>query len=427
MDFIANQSSQIQEMLEVIGITDPTQLYRDIPNSLILPPPKVDDGLSEYEGLQWMRQLSKKNTFVDDDNYLGAGAYEHHIPAICDAIGSRSEFLTAYTPYQAEASQGMLQTIFEFQTAVCALTGMDVANASVYDGASACAEALLMALRLHRGKRKVILVSEPIHPHYRKVIDQYLENHDVTLKAFSSKEDLDDQVAALLVSYPNFHGVIEDFQPLFEEARKKGILNVVLANPLIYGLFPSAKALGGDIAVGDLQPFGLPMRFGGPFVGYMATRRELVRQLPGRIVGRTEDDSGRTGYVLTMQAREQHIRREKATSNICTNQAHAALLSLIAILWYGKEGVKELALANYRRAAYLKEGLSKIPGVKVLGDNHLNEFVVRFNRDVVEHFRKNHIQPGVPLENHSLLVAVTETKSKEQLDRYLKVAAEAMR
>lgn len=442
MDFVSNQLPQIKEMLAAIGIRDIDELFQVIPEELRLPRPTQDDGLSEYEGMRWMEKLAAKNIYPSFENYLGAGAYEHHVPALVGAVCSKSEFLTSYTPYQAEASQGMLQVIFEFQSAICALTGMDAANASVYDGAAACAEAALMSLRVQKGRSKV-LVAESVHPHYRGVIQQYLASHtnELTLIPFLKdgrldlgqlEKQLDEQTAAILVQYPNFLGIIDDLERVSQLAKQKGVLLIICANPLIYGLFKSAAEIGADVAVGDCQPFGLPLQFGGPYVGYMACRQELIRQMPGRIVGQTVDTHERRGFVLTLQAREQHIRREKATSNICTNQALAVLASLVAMLWYGKEGIKELALTNYQRAAYLKAQLLKVPGIKSLGDAPtFNEFVVCFDKPIEQvqaHFRQHGIEPGLALEHYfpqlksCLLVAVTETKSQEQLDRYIEVA-----
>lgn len=434
MDFISNQSPQIKAMLAEMGIKSIDELFQAIPAKIKKPRLTIDDGLSEYEGLRHMEALAAKNTFISFDNYLGAGSYEHHVPALVGAICSKSEFLTSYTPYQAEASQGMLQAIFEFQSAICALTGMDVANASVYDGAAACAEAILMALRYQKPKNKIV-IAKSLHPHYRGVIEQYLMGQQVEIKEIGFKKDgslddveIDDQTAAVLLGYPNFFGVIDDIKKVSSKAKEVDALTIVCANPLIYGLFASAAELGADIAVGDCQPFGLSMHFGGPYAGYMACKQELVRQLPGRIVGETVDTEGKRGFVLTLQAREQHIRREKATSNICTNQALAALASLVAILWYGKEGVKELALTNYQRAQYLKSQLQE-KGVEVVTTGTtFNEFVIRLPG--AHHlFRKEKIEPGLDLGRYfpefkdCLVVAVTETKTQEQLDRYVKTVS----
>lgn len=442
MDFIANKDPQIQEMLKVVGVNSIDELFAAIPKKLRLAAPETDDGLSEYEGLRLMENLAAKNTYATFDNYLGAGAYEHHVPALVNAICSKSQFLTSYTPYQAETSQGMLQAIFEYQSAICALTGLDVSNASLYDGASACAEAILMSLRLHKDRNKVI-IAESLHPHYREVVKQYLSSHHTTIELIPFHSDgrldfqkfqelIDDQTASVLLSYPNFFGVIDDIKIVSAYAKSKGALTIVCANPLVYGLYASAKEIGADIAVGDGQSLGLPLQYGGPYVGYMACREEFVRQLPGRLVGETIDTKGRRGYVLALQTREQHIRREKATSNICTNQALAALAALIGLLWYGKNGLPKLALTNYQRAAYLKDHLEKIPGIQKMGDApFFNEFAYKFPvpiEKVQQVFRAQGIEPGVnlgkyfPQMNHFLLTAVTETKSQEQLDHYINIA-----
>jgi len=442
MDFISNQEIQNKEMLKVIGVSDVQELFVDIPEILKLKKPSIDDGMSEYEGIRLMQSLAKKNSYSEFDNYLGAGAYEHHVPAIISSICSKAEFLTAYTPYQPEASQGMLQIIFEFQSAICALTGMDVSNASLYDGASGCAEALLMSLRINKDRNKV-LIADNLHPNYKAVIEQYLCNHKTKIEWIPSLADgsldinkieelADDQTAALLVQYPNFFGGIDDILPLNQKLKSLSVLTIVSANPMVYGLYKNADELQADIAVGDCQPFGLSLQFGGPYVGYIACKQELLRQLPGRIVGETVDTNGKRGFVLTLQAREQHIRREKATSSICTNQALAALATLIGIVWYGKNGVREIALTNYKRASYLKTNLNKIPGIKSVSQQHFfNEFVVKFDcpiEKVLKIFRENNIEPGLylkpyfPAFNQHLLVAVTETKSLSDLNRYLAIA-----
>lgn len=426
MDFVANQQKQIEKMLKAIGVSCVEDLFQSIPSHLQLKSPQEDDGMSEHEGIKLMESLGKKNTFNKFDFYLGGGAYEHHIPAIVQSICTKSEFLTSYTPYQAEASQGILQVLFEFQSAICALTGLDAANASLYDGASACAEALLMALRINT-ERKNVCILPGIHPHYTDVIKQYLG------KSFTITTDIPDKdCAAVLVQSPNFFGTIEDVKKIAGQARQVGAFCILCANPLSFGLLPSAKEFDVDIAVGDCQSLGLPLSFGGPYAGYLACRQEHIRQMPGRIVGETKDIEGKRGFVLTLQAREQHIRREKATSNICTSQTLAALASLITILWYGPKGLKKLALTNYQRAAYLRNELLKIPAIKPLNElPHFNEFALNFSlpsQQVKEHFRKHFIEPGLSLGNYhkelegNFLIAVTETKSKKQLDHYVEVA-----
>ena len=407
MDFIANQQEQIGEMLHDLGLKSISELWRNIPQKLILPPPAIDDGLSEMEGFEAIRKLADKNKILEYDSYLGGGAYEHYVPALVSAITSKSEFLTSYTPYQAECSQGMLQVIFEFQTAIARLTDLDIANASMYDGASACAEALRMGQ--HATGRKKVLVLPTLNPRYRTVIDLYLKDDVV------ESDHLIDDAAAILLPYPNFFGEVVDYASLIAEAKKKGIVTVMQVNPLALALYKTPGELGADIAAGDGQPLGLPLNFGGPYVGFIACRKELLRSLPGRIAGLTKDKQGREGFVLTLQAREQHIRREKATSNICTNQALQSLAMLITLLWYGKEGLKQLALTNFQRASYLKKNLES----HSLSQGPIfNEFVIKCTKSQLEKFYKNKILPGIPLSENRLLVAVTETKSKDQLDKY---------
>jgi glycine dehydrogenase subunit 1 len=442
MDFISNREEQLQAMLSTLGVERVDQLFAAIPAELKMAPPSKDDGLSEYEGMRLLEALAEKNSFSTLDNYLGAGAYEHHVPALVGAICSKSEFLTAYTPYQAEASQGTLQATFEFQSAICALTGLEVANASLYDGASACAEALLMALRINPERRR-LLVGKSLHPHYRAVVEQYLGTHIAQIEEIPYKPDgtvnrelleamIDDQTAALLLQSPNFFGVVEELGEIFQRCRSHGAISILCANPLAYGLFRSAGEQGADVAVGDCQPFGIALQYGGPYAGYLACREPFMRQMPGRLVGETVDADGKRGFVLTLQAREQNIRREKATSNICTNQALAALASLVAMLWYGKQGVKKLALTNYQRAAYLKEKLEQVKGFSSFTSaTCFNEFVVKVSEPMAQlqqRFLAAGIVSGLDLGRYfpelrqHLLVTVTETKSLEQLDRYRALA-----
>lgn len=441
MDFISNKELQVKEMLAAIGVENFDDLLQGVPEALRLPAPVTDDGLSEFEGLQHMRELASRNELDHWDHYLGAGAYEHHIPALVAPICQKGEFLTCYTPYQAEASQGMLQVIFEFQSAICAITGMDVANASLYDGASACAEGVLMALRARRNKKGVYIAGS-LHPHYRKVVEQYLEGTGAQLRTLDFDADgalqlpegaLEEDTAAVLIQSPNFFGRMEEVDKVVAKAKEVKALVVMSANPVSYGIYRSAADWGVDIAVGDTQPFGLPLAFGGPYCGYIACTSKLTRQMPGRIAGETVDLEGKRGFVLTLQAREQHIRRDKATSNICSNQALAALASLVTMLWYGKEGVKNWAQTNFQRASYLREALSSLPGVeKVTQGPIFNEFLVQWKQPVYAAFRKERIEPGLdvsryfPSIKNGTLVAVTETKSKEQLDRYIAVAKEVM-
>lgn len=442
MDFVANRAAQINKMLAVIGVSSIEELFTAIPPALLCEAPSVDDGISEQEGLAHMELVAAKNSYTAFDSFLGAGAYDHYVPAVVGAICSKSEFLTSYTPYQAEASQGLLQALFEFQSTVCELTGLDAANGSAYDGASACAEALLMAVRA-RPSRSSVAVAGSLHPHYRSVIEQYLSGLGISLRVIGVHSDgtldwtdfarqVDGDVAAVLLAYPNFFGVIDDIKSAIALAHSAGALAAVVATPLVYGLFASAGELGADIAVGDCQPLGASLQFGGPYAGYLACRTPLIRQMPGRIVGQTVDTKGLRSYVLTLQAREQHIRREKATSNICTNQALVALASLVTMLWYGKEGLKQLALTNFQRTAFLRAALAELPGVVITsGRNHFNEFVVKFpypEEHIEKHFRSHGIIPGLALKHYfpkmqgSWLIAVTEKKSLEQLKKFYHTA-----
>lgn len=442
MDFVSNAETQIRDMLKTIGIQSIDELFQAIPLELRVAKPKHDDGLSELEGVRLIESIAAKNSYPRFENYLGAGAYEHHVPAIISSLCSKGEFLSSYTPYQAEASQGMLQAIFEFQSAVCALTGLDVSNASLYDGASACAEAALMALRCHP-ERKRVVVAASLNPFYQKVIHQYVnkQEYEIVTVPYADNGHIDlpkltkalkGKPACVILGYPNFFGIIEEWHTVIPLIKAAGTFTILSANPLVYGVYASAAELGAEIAVGDLQPFGMPLNFGGPYVGYIACKQEYVRQLPGRIVGETVDVEGRPGFVLTLQAREQHIRREKATSNICTNVALAALATLIGMAWYGKEGVAKLALTNYQRAAYLREALAKLPQVKIYGMGpFFNEFAVSFGcpaKKALKQFRKHQIEPGVllsecyPKFKNTFLVCVTEMKTKQQLDRYVEVA-----
>lgn len=415
MDFAANKKEQIDKQLKVIGLSF-EELIQAIPLSLQKKAPEEDDGLSEMEGYEKIKSLGQLNSFNEYKNYLGGGAYEHYIPAIVQAITSKSGFLTSYTPYQGEASQGYLQAIFEYQTAMANLTDMEVANASAYDGASALAEAVIMAIRINPDKKKVIF-SDKINPLYMGVVDQYLAAVPyVKIVTDQVEKEIDQDTAAIVFQSPNYLGIIEDLENI--KNIKGDALFILSANPMSFGLYKTPGELGVDIAVGDTQPFGIPLQFGGPYAGYIATKKSYVRQLPGRIVGETVDTEGRRGFVLALQTREQHIRRDKATSNICTNQALMALSTLVTLLWYGKEGIKELALTNFRRAMYLKTELEKL-GFKTFSKPIFNEFWVGIsNRDA---FRKEKIEPGIPF-NNGLIVTVTETKTKEDLDHYLKVA-----
>ncbi|MBI4044216.1 MAG: aminomethyl-transferring glycine dehydrogenase subunit GcvPA [Candidatus Diapherotrites archaeon] len=424
-------------MLKAIGAQKTSDLFKGIPKKILLTRDLgIPSGLSELETRSHLFALSKKNANVSDyDFFIGGGVYDHFIPAAVWALVSRGEFLTAYTPYQPEVSQGMLQSIFEWQTSICELTGMDVSNASNYDGAEACAQAVLMGKNISR--RKKILVSSALNPEYMAVAKTYanangLEFVEVATEGgVTSLADLakkiDDATAGVVVQSPNFFGCIEDLAGLGKAVHgKKAVFIVAVSEALSLGLLKSPGYLGADIVVGDAQSFGIPMSFGGPHAGFIATRNEFVRHLPGRIVGVTNDASGNRGFIMTLQAREQHIRREKANSSICTNQALCALAATIHLSLLGKKGVMGLALQNHERASWLYEKLSEISGVELpFRAPFFNEFVVKIKnlRAVQEKLLEKKIVFGFALEKKfpalkdHCLVAMTEMNSDEQAER----------
>ena len=426
-----------REMLEVLGITDVKELFTDIPEGVRFQGElAIPEALAEPELIKHMGHLAAKNAHAADFvSFLGAGTYDHYIPSVVNHVISRSEFYTAYTPYQPEISQGELQAMFEFQTMICELTGMDVANSSMYDGATALAEAAALAVG-KTGRTKVI-VSRAVHPEARDVLRanakglgyqveeiEYV-NGVTDLAALSAA--VDEETAAVLVQYPNFFGGLEDLASIEAAAHGQKAMFVVSANPLALGVLKPPGAYGADIVVGDAQPFGIPMAFGGPHCGYFAVRKELMRQIPGRIVGQTQDDQGRRGFVLTLQAREQHIRREKATSNICSNQALNALAAAVAMTALGKKGVQEMARLNIQKTQYAKRRIQELAGCSVVGEAAVfNEFVVKVpgtvagvNRalladDIIGGLDLGRFYPE--LAGHMLL-AVTEMRTKEEIDR----------
>ena len=425
-----------REMLDVIGAEGFDDLFSSIPEGLRyggeLP---VEEALSEPELIRHLDELAARNGPASGMlSFLGAGCYPHFVPTHVDALIQRQEFMTAYTPYQAEISQGTLQAIFEFQTLVSMLTGMEVCNASMYDGASAVAEAVLMARRLmRRGGR--VLWSEGLHPAYREVAQTYARHLDVEFELLgldpsgrTSIPALDDDVIAVIVQQPNFFGVVEDLRAAgaaVAEASAKFI--VAVTEPVAWALTVPAGEVGADIVAGELQSFGNGQNYGGPLVGFMATRMEYVRNLPGRLAGQTVDAEGRRGFVLTLATREQHIRRAKATSNICTNTALCALATCIHMSSLGRNGIRELALQNLAKATYARARLAEVPGIEFPFDGpHFNEFVVRLPigaGDVVDRCAANGVVPGVPLgrfdaaREHELLVCVTEIHTRDDIDR----------
>lgn len=431
MSYVANTPAQRAEMLGTLGksMDDLFEVVRPElqPKSFELP-----QGRWEFEVRRVLENLAGKNR-CDLVNFLGGGLYDHFIPAAVDSILSRSEFYTAYTPYQPEASQGTLQAIYEFQSAICRLTAMETANASLYDGGTALCEAAMMALRV-TGRRKIIL-DEAVNPIYRKMLHSYTTNLSIEFREFPGRggrtdrermaEHLDEATAGVIVQNPNFFGCVDDFSDIAEMAHKVGALLIVSCYPISLGILKTPGEMGADIATAEGQCLGLPMSFGGPYLGIMATRRKLVRKMPGRVVARAKDREGREGFVLSLQAREQHVRRAKATSNICTNESLCALGALVYLTLLGKQGLVETAKLCASKAAYARECLLTIPGVSArLDAPTFNEFVLDLPHpaaDVTNHLIEHGFAAGFPLSRYysgmknSILIAVTEKRSREEI------------
>ncbi|KYC95085.1 aminomethyl-transferring glycine dehydrogenase subunit GcvPA [Heyndrickxia sporothermodurans] len=428
-----------QEMLETIGVPSVDDLFSDIPEKVRFKGLyNIKEAKSETALLKELSQMAAKNADVKQNvSFLGAGVYDHYIPTIVDHVISRSEFYTAYTPYQPEISQGELQAIFEFQTMICELTGMDVANSSMYDGGTALAEAAMLSCGQTR--RKKILISETVHPESREVLKTYAKGQFIEVVEIPHKNgvtdlqalqaELSEEVAAVVVQYPNFFGQIEPLKEIEPLAHQHKGLFIVSSNPLALGAITPPGKFGADIVVGDAQVFGIPQSFGGPHCGYFAVTTKLMRKVPGRLVGETVDENGKRGYVLTLQAREQHIRRDKATSNICSNQALNALAASVAMTALGKKGVKEMAVQNIQKAYYAKKAF-KQEGFKIEFEGpSFNEFVIRLNKPVKE-LNKHLLSKGIiggydlsrdyPLLENCMLVAVTELRTKDEIDQLIK-------
>lgn len=437
MRYIPNSPEERKEMLEAIGLKSAEELFDSIPQDLRLQRPlNTPAALSEIELLNLFEKMGRRNAGARRPSFLGGGAYSHYIPTIVDHILSRSEFFTAYTPYQPEISQGTLQTIFEFQTLVCQLTGMEVANASMYDGSTALAEAVLMAERVT--KRSKVISSGAVHPQYLEVVKTYVQHAgiDLELVGFDSQtgqsgslaDSVDDQTAALVVQSPNFFGCVEDLAALADAAHAKGALLVVaVTEAMSLGLLKSPGACGADIVVAEGQSFGVPLSFGGPYVGLFATREKYARQIPGRLVGEAYDKQGRRGFVLTLATREQHIRREKATSNICTNEGLIALAATVYMETMGRRGIQEAARQCLQKAAYAARGIGSLNGFSLpFSGPRFNEFVVRGPLDASELLsrlgKEKGIQGGISLWQffpdwpNDFLVCVTETNSRAEID-----------
>jgi glycine dehydrogenase subunit 1 len=420
-------------MLAVCGHDSLDGLYAHLPKEALLDRPlAIPPGLSEYEITSYFRAQGQRNA-TGYASFLGAGVYRHYRPVLCDVVVSRGEFLTSYTPYQAEIAQGTLTTIFEFQTMICQLTGMEVANASMYDGSTAVPEAAMMAARI-TGRRR-FLVARNVHPEYREVLNTYAQNSQLIVDGFaydretgaadlaSLESELDDHTACVIVQSPNFFGVIEDVQAAAEIAHKKGaLLVVVFSEAVSLGLLEPPRAA--DIVAGELQSFAISPSYGGPFAGIIATREKYIRQIPGRLVGETKDSQGRRAFCLTLSTREQHIRREKATSNICTNQALIALMATVFMSVYGKQGLRELAAQNLAKAHYLAGGVEQ----RFRGA-FFNEFVARPKgrapEEVNAALRRKQIIGGLPLSRYfpelagCVLLCATEMARRQEMDQVI--------
>ena len=439
---------EIEEMLSVIGVQSIEDLFEKVPAKHRFPELDLPDGMTEMEIAAELNAIASANASTDDFiSFLGAGAYDHYIPAAVDMILKRGEFYTAYTPYQPEVSQGTLQAIFEFQSLMTELTGMDVSNASHYDGATAAAEAANLAYHIFRGKRKKVLVSRSVNPQYRETIRTYMngledvqvigddieDSPDADFEAFTNM--IDKETAVVIVQYPDFFGRIIDYTNLVEKAHEAGALVTFVFNPTALGVLKPPGAFDADIAVGDGQPLGIPLSYGGPYLGIFTIKDKYVRKLAGRLVGETVDEEGTRAFVLTLTAREQHIRREKSTSNICTNQGLLALAATVYLSLLGKSGFKQVANLCYQKAHYAAEQIAKLPGFELAYPNtpFFHEFVIKTPKPVNEinlHLENHWILGGYDLsqdypemENH-MLIAVTEKMTRDNIDEFVEALEE---
>ena len=442
-NYLSITEQECEEMLATVGVKKCADLYADIPVTLKNKSLKIAPGKSQQQVMEDLEAYAAENV-VFNSIMRGAGAYDHYVPSVVKYLSSRSEFLTAYTPYQAEMSQGILQSIFEFQTMICSLTGMEVANASVYDGSSAAAEAAFMCVE--KDKRE-ILVPESVKPQVIEVMRTYLSRRNITIKVLTEKdgyikdgkidsaklqEVINEHTACLYMEQPNYYGVIEDAEFVCEMAHHKGAKVIMGCNPMTLALLKSPAECGADIAVGDAQPFGLSISFGGPYLGFMATRvnKETMRRMPGRIVGQTTDAKGNRCFVLTLQGREQHISREKALSNICSNQAHCALVASMYLTSMGKEGLKEVATACTSLAHYAAEQFTQ--GKATLKYPENNDFFHEFVTvtpckadKIVEKCAKMGILAGLPIGPNEILWCMTEKVHKEDIDKVAEIMRRA--
>jgi glycine dehydrogenase subunit 1 len=447
--FVPHTDSEREEMLKEIGVDRIEDLFTDVPQEYRFPTLNLPAALTEMEIMKELVEISSGNASTRDlICFLGAGAYNHYIPAAVDSIVRRGEFLTAYTPYQPEVSQGTLQAIFEYQSLIAALTGMEVSNASHYDGATAAAEAVIMAYHHFRGKRPKIIVSPGVNPQYRETIRTYMQGYDdFVLSGDNNGLDplcgpdsiqplIDNQTSLVMVQYPDFFGRLYDLGALIQAAHEAGALTAVVVNPLTLGLLKPPGEFGADIVVGEGQPLGIPLAFGGPYLGIFATKKEYVRRIAGRLVGETVDKEGRKAYVLTLTAREQHIRREKATSNICTNQGLIALTSTVYMSLLGKKGMRQVAELCYQKAHYAADCINQIPGFSVCMDApFFHEFVVccpegmqvdTINALLLEEgiLGGYNLEKDYPELKNRMLIAVTEMNTRDEIDHLCEVLSE---
>jgi glycine dehydrogenase subunit 1 len=447
MTYIPISPLERDAMLATIGVKTMDELFMDVPARHRFPELKLPDAATEMEAAAEMEELAFANESVRDlVSFLGAGAYHHYVPAVVDHVLRRGEFYTAYTPYQPEVSQGTLQSIFEYQSLITTLTGMEVSNASHYDGATAVAEAVNLAFAQFRGKRTRVVISPTVHPQYRAVLRTYSQGMGLELAGDDPTADLeigteslssliDANTALVIVQYPDFFGRIHDFTRLVEEAHAQGALVCVAANPIALALLKPPGEMGADIVVGEGQPLGIPLSFGGPYLGFFATRKQYVHKMAGRLVGETVDNRGQRAYVLTLTAREQHIKRERATSNICTNQGLMALASAVYLSVVGKTGLRQVAKLCYEKAHYAAGELSKLPGFGLcFSAPYFHEFSLCCPRPVEElntHLLEHGILGGYdlgkdyPALKDQMLIAVTEMNTREDIDILVEVLGEA--
>ncbi|MBS1258551.1 MAG: putative glycine dehydrogenase (decarboxylating) subunit 1 [Candidatus Scalindua arabica] len=437
INYTPNTESDIKLMLKEIGVNSVEDLLVDIPEELLCKQINIPTGMSEMELKHSLKSLSDKNANLNKyTSYLGAGAYEHFVPSVVDHLSSRGEFYTCYTPYQPEVSQGTLQGIYEFQSMMCELLAMDIANASMYDGASALAEAAVLAIR-HKQKRNV-LVSKTVHPEYREVLSTYLQELDVKLIEIEMEDGItsvsglesriDNNTACVLVQTPNFFGCLEETEKLVGLTHKNEAIFVACVNPMSLGIIKPPGEYGVDVAVGDIQPLGNYINYGGPHAGFFAVSKEFMRKMPGRLAGATTDTKGRRAFTLTLQTREQHIRRAKATSNICTNQQLLALRTCIYLSTLGKAGMIDIGNLNIHKSHYAIDRICELDGIEPLFDKpFFNEFAIKISDNCkIEEINRRLFESGIiggldlshfyPDINNAMLLCVTETKTKEDID-----------